>query len=356
MKKKVILFGPLPPPYGGVSVYFGALVEHLKGAGVRVWALLGDGREREGVRYVRHRRFGVVPALLSEGRGARVLDASHFHLEYPNKFLLPLWLAAKRALGFEWCKNVLDGSLPARQPEFGALRQFLFRRAVASVDEFVVASEELRRWLQEEIGVTQKVTVIPCLLNIPRAALDAPPSKEIESQLATYLRRPRRVCAVGVFIPEYGFAHAARAVERLRAETGEEIGLALLDGTFARDEAYRAEVLRGRADWITVVENVPNPQVYQVLRRSDAAVRAFGYESYGISRVEAMWCGLPVIATTAGETRGMMTYEFGDTDALVAQLRRALYDPPRAEIARWAETFSREADENLRDLKSVLGL
>ncbi len=356
MGRRIVLLGPLPPPYGGVSVYFGALAEHLKGAGVRVWALLGDGSAREGVRFVRHRRFGIVAALLAEGRGARVLDASHFHLEHPNKFLLPIWLAAKRALRFKWYKNVLDGTLPARARQFGPARQFLFRRAVASVDEFVVVSEELRRWLKEEIGVGQKVTVIPCLLNIPRATLDAPLSEETGARLTSYLPSARRVCSVGVFTREYGFAHVAEAVERLRAETGEEIGLALLDGTFARDDAYRAEVLRGRGEWITVVENVPNPQVYQVLRRSDCFVRAVAREGYGISRVEAAWCGTPVVATNVGETRGMLTYEFGDVDALVEQLRRAIYDPPREEIARWAETFGREADENLRAIKDVLGL
>jgi glycosyltransferase involved in cell wall biosynthesis len=357
MSRRVVLLGPLPPPYGGVSIYFGALAELLRESGVRVWALTGDADSfGPHVRRILHRRLGLLPALFREGRGARVLDASHFHFEYPHALLLPAWLACKSLLRFEWYKNVHDGSLPARYESFGRARRFLFRRAANAVTEFVVVSEELRRWLTEEVGVAQPVRVVPSLLPFDRRALDAPPSQEIASRLARYLSRPRRVCTVGVFIPEYGFAHAAEAVERLRAETGEEIGLALLDGTFARDEEYRAEVLRGREDWITVVENVPHPQVYQILKRSDAFVRAFAHESYGLSRVEAIRCGVPVIATNVGETRGMMTYDFGDVDALTDQLRRALRDPPREEIARWAETFGREADENLRAIKDVLGL
>ncbi|MFL6229900.1 MAG: glycosyltransferase family 4 protein [Pyrinomonadaceae bacterium] len=357
MKKKIILFGPLPPPYGGVSVYVSALAEHLKGSGVRVWALFGDRSRREPhVRFFRHRRFGVAPALLGEGRGARVLDATHFHLEYPNKFLLPVWLAAQRALGFEWYKNILDGSLPARHREFSRLQRFLFRRAVRAVTEFVVVSEELRRWLLDELKVAQPITVIPCLLNIPERTLAAPLSARTQARLAPYLARRVRVCSVGVFTPEYGFAHAAEAVERLRVEMNEDIGLVLLDGTFARDEAYRAEVLRAGRDWITVLENVPNPEVYQLMKRSGAFVRATAHEGYGISRVEAIWCDVAVVATTAGETRGMLTYKFGDTGALARQLRRALTDPPREELAAWAAAYRREADENLRALKNVLGL
>jgi glycosyltransferase involved in cell wall biosynthesis len=356
MSRKVVLLGPLPPPFGGVSVYMGLLLEHLRGARVRVWAYFGEPFEGDaGVRRFRHRRLGLVPLALGEGRGARVLDATHFHLEHPNPLLLPAWLLCKLLLRFRWYKNILDGSLPARWREFTPARRALFRMAARGADEFVVVSEELRRWLLEEVGVRQPVTVVPCLLPVPAQHLDAPLPEGLEAPLRQYLARPRRVCAVGVFIEDYGFLDAARAVERLREETGEDIGLVLLDGTFARDEAYRAEVLGGR-EWVTVAENVPNPDVYKVMRRSDAFVRAFGRESYGISRVEALWCGLPVVATTAGETRGMLTYEFGDVETLTRQLRRALYEPGACDVARWAEQYRREAGENLESLRKVLGL
>lgn len=356
MSRKVVLLGPLPPPYGGVSVYLSALREHLRGEGVRTWALYGDKGERDAQTvYVNHRRFELLPVLLREGRGARVLDATHFHFEYPHKILLPLWLACKRALGFEWHKNVLDGTLPARHREFTRAQHRLFRRAVANVDRFVVVSEELRRWLRDEVGARQEITVVPCLLPIPRRHLEGALPAALEARLAGYFGSARRVCAVGVFIPSYGFAQVAAAVESVRRETGEDVGLALLDGAFARDEQYRTGVLKGR-EWITVLENVPNPDVYRIMRRSDAFVRGVSHEGYGISRVEATWCGLPVVATRAGETRGMLTYEFGDVDELTAQLRRALYDETAHNVGDRAEVFRVEAEANLRALRQVLKL
>lgn len=356
MSRKVVLLGPLPPPYGGVSVYTSFLFEHLRSRGVRAWAYFGETAEGEpGVRRFRHRRLGLFALALREGRGARVLDTTHFHLEHPHPLLLPLWLVCKLALRTRWYKNILDGSLPARHREFSPLRQLLFRLSLRAVDEFVVVSEELRRWLVEELGVRRKVSVIPCLLPVPARHLEAELPAVAASALGPYLRRGRRVCAVGVFIHDYGFRDAAEAVELLRRETGEDIGLVLLDGTFARDVEYRAETLRGR-DWITVLENVPNPDVYKIMRRSDAFVRAVRREGYGISRVEALWCGLPVVATKVGETRGMLTYDHGDTRALAAQLKRALHDSPSAEIASWAETYRREAEANVRALEVVLGL
>lgn len=356
MSRKVVLLGPLPPPSGGVSVYMSLLLEHLRPEGARAWAYFGEPfRGEPGVSLFRHRRLGLVPLALREGRGARVLDATHFHLEHPNPLLLGAWLACKLVLRFRWYKNILDGSLPSRQRGFSPLRRLLFRLALGAADEFVVVSEELRRWLKDELRVRQKVSVVPCLLPVPRRHAEGPLSGRLESELRPYLERRRRVCSAGVFTGDYGFADAARAVERLRDETGEDIGLLLLDGAFARDEAYHASVLEGR-EWITVLESVPNPSVYKIMRRADAFVRATRREGYGISRVEAAWCGLPVVATGVGETRGMLTYEFGDVDGLTAQLRRALYDPAARDVGAWAGRFGREAEENLASLREILGL
>jgi len=355
MNRRIILFGPLPPPYGGVAIYMKALVERLRGSNVRVWTYAGAKPKDAGIRFIAHRRLGTFWALLAEGRNARILDASHFHLEYPNPLLLPIWLLLKRWLGFAWCKNILDGSLPKRYPYFTPLQRRLFHRAVKAVDEFVVVSEDLRQWLQEEIRVRQPIAVIPCLLPPAPGDQGAKLSPRTEALVKPYLAREQRVCSIGVFFPSYGFKDVAEAVEELRARTRKDIGLLLLDGGFVRDEDYRAAVLWNR-DWITVVEEVPNPEIREILRRSDVFVRGFADESYGISRVEALWAGLPVIATRAGETRGMLLYDFGDVDQLVNQLQAVLLYPLYEEQNPWAEQYRCEAEENLQAVAKVLGI
>lgn len=355
MSKRIILFGPLPPPYGGVATYMQALLAHLRETNIRVWTY-GTFKPREPqVRFVAHRRLGTLWALIAEGRNARILDASHFHLEYPNSLLLPLWLVSKWFLRFEWYKNVLDGSLPKRYANFGLMQRWLFKRAVNAVDHFVVVSEDLLRWLQDELKVRQPITVIPCLLPTPAANEKQRLSKETQAQLEAYFLRDKRVCSIGVFFPSYGFGDVAEAVEELRERTGKDIGLVLLDGAFVRDEDYREAVLWDR-DWITVLEKVPNPEIYEILKRSDVFVRAFADESYGISRIEALWCGLPVIATRAGETRGMLLYDFGDVEELTNQLQAVLVDPALEQKNPWAARYRQEAEENLRAVRKVLGL
>jgi len=332
-----------------------ALVAQLHGPSVRVWTYGGAKPDDPDIRFIAHRRLGTLWALLAEGRKARILDASHFHLEYPNPLLLPLWLVLKRLLRFEWYKNVLDGSLPGRYPQFGTLQRWLFHRAVKNVNEFVVVSEDLRRWLKEEIKARQPITVIPCLVPNPISGGNGKLSRTTEGFIKAYLACAKRVCSIGVFFPSYGFKDVAQAVERLRDRTSEDIGLILLDGGFVRDEEYRNETLRGR-DWITVLEKVPNPELYEILKRSDVFVRAFADESYGIARIEAIWSGIPVVATRAGETRGMLLYDFGNEEELVSQLNAALFDSVAKDISFWADCYHREAEENLQAVARVLGV
>jgi glycosyltransferase involved in cell wall biosynthesis len=354
MSRKVVLLGPSPPPYGGVSIYVGALFNRLKRRGLRLWTY-GDAEVcGPSVRFMKDKRRDLVPLVLREGRGARVADCTHFLFEYPSA-LVPVWVALRRLLGLEWVKIVHDGSLPARHPSFTPARRALFRMAAASVTEFVVVGEELERWLREELKVSQPVSVARSLLPVPREGYEpgALP-RALEAALEDYTRRARRVCSAGAFIPDYGFLHAAEAIERLR-RGGEDAGLVLLDGGFASDAVYREQVLRGR-EWITVLKNIPHPQVFEVMRRSHAFVRGFAHESYGLSRVEAIWCGLPVVATRAGETRGMLLYDFGDVDALTLQLVRAISGEQSPATAEWAAKYRREAEENLRAIAAKLGL
>ncbi len=354
MGKQVILFGPYPPPYGGVSIYVSALFEFLQGFDVKLWTYGDKELKDPKVSFMKDKRLGIIPLLITGGYRARIADCNHFLVEYPS-ILVPVWALLKPLLRFEWVKIIHDGTLPSRYSSFGTFRKLLFRLAARSVTRFIVVSEDLQHWLRHEIKVKQEVLLIKSLLPVPYRESNAPLPAEMENALSRYLRHHKRVCSIGVFIPSYGFKHVADAIERIRQETDEDIGLVLLDGAFADDEDYRSEVLQQR-DWITVLRNVPHPSVLQILKRSDLFVRAFGMDSYGLSRVEAIWCGLPVVATKAGEVRGMLLYDYGDEKELIRQIKRALFSPPVQDVRAWAERFQREAEENLQALIKGLGL
>lgn len=352
MSRRIVLLGPYPPPYGGVAIFTKALFEFTEGRGAELWAAGENLPVRPNVSPIDYRRLGLIPLLLRKGFKARIIDSFYYLLEYPNPLMVPLWALSKLVLRFEWVKVVHDGSLPSRYAGFGLLRKLLFKLSVSLVDEFAVVNEGINKFLKDDIGVRQNVSTVNALLPIPESELGAVLSNEIKTVLAQY---DRRVVSTGVFIPSYGFAQVADAVEKIRNETGENVGLILIDGVFVRDENYRATVLQGR-EWITVLESIPHPQVLQIFRHSDVFVRGFEHEGYGLSRIEAIWCGIPVIVAMGKESRGMLLYEFGDLDALVANLRSALSNPSANEVEQWASVFQREAEENLERWMRIMKL
>jgi glycogen synthase len=352
MKETVILMGPHPPPYGGVAIFTSALFEFMKDKGVKLWAV-GEGQLREkNVSFMNYRRLGLVPLLLRDGFKARIVDSFHFLVEYPNIVLVPLWVALKQLLRFRWIKVVHDGSLPARHDDFGLPRKLLFRIAIGSVDEFVVVNEELNTWLRNGIGIRQKVTTINALLPIPEDEFNAALPAEVKYAIAQF---SKRVVTTGVFIPSYGFKQVAEGVERIRRKSGENIGLILIDGAYISNDEYRSEVLKKR-DWIIVLEKIPHPHVLQIFKMSNVFVRGCRHEGYGLSRIEAIWCGIPVVAARGEESRGMLMYDFDDVEALIRQINRALSNSSKQEVLNWGAVFQREAEENLKQWQKIMGV
>jgi glycosyltransferase involved in cell wall biosynthesis len=351
---KAILFGPLPPPHGGVSVFMQGLGQAVLEQGGKVWTYTGKrDRYPNDALYVDHRRFGHLIAAFRQARHGRVTDSTHFHVEYPNLVLLPLWLLAKMVLGFRWVKIIHDGSLPSRYGSFGRLSKMLFRFAIKNVDEFVAASPQIGTWL-EGLGVERsRIKVIPTVL--PRRGDASAEGTEALPILEKFLSSKHRICSIGTFIPSYGFHHVAEGVEMVRDELKLDIGLLLIDGLFARDDDFRSGVLKGR-EWITVVEDVSNEAIPKIMEKCDAFVRASEHESLGISRIEALWSGVPVIATNVGECRGMFLYEFGDIDALTRHIRTVINGGKATDAEKAALTLLQEAARNYSDhLSSIMG-
>ena len=352
MSRKVILLGAWPPPYGGVAIFTSTLFEYIKDYGVKLWIYGGKEIEDSRIRFIKYKRLGIIPQLIKDAFKARIADSSHFLVEHPNLVLVPSWVFSKLLLRFEWLKIIHDGSLPSRYKGFSPVQKLLFKLAIRSVNEFIVVNDNINSWLCNEIKVKQKVSTINALLPLPHRSFSASLPAEIERSFARY---SKRVCSTGVFIPSYGFKQVADSLEKIRQESGENIGLIIIDGTFICDESYRSEVLRQR-EWITVLENMPHPLVLQIFKQSDVFVRGFRFEGYGLSRIEAIWCGTPVVAAQGEESRGMLLYDYGDEEELIRQIKKTLFNPPEQEVQKWARQFQLEAEENLRRWMRVLGL
>src|SRR4029078_7866734 len=77
-------------------------------------------------------------------------------------------------------------------------------------------------------------------------------------------------------------------------------------------------------------------------------------ESIGLSKIEALWCGIPVISSNTGEKRGMLVYDFDDIDGICRHLRTIFNGGWAPGADEWAEYFRNEAERNLQDFVAVI--
>jgi glycosyltransferase involved in cell wall biosynthesis len=179
------------------------------------------------------------------------------------------------------------------------------------------------------LGVPRaRMSVVPCGVDLERFTPDGP---------AGARGARHRIVAVGRLVPRKGFA---TAIEALRGVPNAELVVAggpergrLADDPEAGRLREVAERL-GVADRLQLLGRVSRQDMPALLRSADVVVCTPWYEPFGIVPLEAMACGVPVVAGAVG---GLVdTVVDGATgelvhprrpDQLAATLRRLLADP-----------------------------
>ncbi|OMC33036.1 glycosyl transferase [Mycobacterium sp. GA-1841] len=161
-----------------------------------------------------------------------------------------------------------------------------------------------------------RTSVVPCGVDLDLFTPDGP-----------HLRRraPHRIVSVGRFVPRKGFDLAIRALA-----TVPETELVIVGGPpraeLARDpEAGRLLQLAeqvGVAGRVKLCGSVDRAEMPAVLRSADIVACTPWYEPFGIVPLEAMACGVPVVASAVG---GML-------DTVVDDVTGRLVPPKRPDL------------------------
>ncbi|MFF5217710.1 glycosyltransferase [Micromonospora sp. NPDC000442] len=182
------------------------------------------------------------------------------------------------------------------------------------------------------MGVARSaITVVPSGVNQRIFTPDGPAARRDPGRL--------RLLGVGRLVERKGFQDAVRA---LRAVPGAEYVLLggppaarLSDDGFARRLCALAEA-EGVADRVHLVGAVPRADMPRWYRSADLLVATPWYEPFGLTPLEAMACGTPVVGTAVGGlTDTVVPGVTGDLvpprdpQALGVALRRLLDDPDR---------------------------
>jgi glycosyltransferase involved in cell wall biosynthesis len=350
--KNVALIGPYPPPYGGISTFMLNLqaLLLLHNFSFKFLAFRSANLHSENTIPISSGLQGVLALFTNLMNVDIALDCTEFCLEYPSWRRVYLWLFTKRLTKFRWIKMVHNGSLPMRYKSFSLLQRKVFKHALSHIDELIVVNDELANWVKNTFDYRRPIVVVGSLL--PSQADEL--FHELDAKLLQFLHEHEKiVCSIGVFTQVYGFDDVVETVEELRTDLHKNIGVVLIDAGFDREPGFQHKITANR-EWIYTLKGIPISQVKDILKQSDIFVRATKYESYGLSRVEAIFCEKPVVATNVGETRGMLLYEYGDRKTLREQIQRALFSSTALEQSHWSEFYRQQADENWSKLRDIL--
>ena len=209
-------------------------------------------------------------------------------------------------------------------------------RIVGAVDRLVAATTVERNHLMQHYGADPaRIAVIPCGVDTNLFM----PGEQVAARAALGLDDRPRLLYVGRLAPIKGLGTLLDAMARLRA-AGSRVHLSIVGGDAdeplnGHEGELRARLARldlGGA--VTFVGAQPQERLRAWYVAADATVLPSHYESFGMVALEAMACGIPVVASRVGGLQttvrdgvtGLLVRE-SDPAALAGALDRLLGDP-----------------------------
>jgi len=189
-----------------------------------------------------------------------------------------------------------QGSGDTSPPE----RRWLEPGVGRSVDRIIATcSDEV--FELKSMGIdTGKVSIAPCGVDLALFSADGPPEPR---------RRTHRILSVGRLVPRKGVDLVIRSLPLLSEAGFDDVELLIVgggaeSGVLPSDPEVRRLLALARglgvADRVTLQGQVPRGAMPGVFRSADAVVCTPWYEPFGIVPLEAMACGVPVVAAAVG--------------------------------------------------------
>lgn len=344
------LLGSYPPPYGGVAVFVKNLHKCLMKENVLHKMIINSSERYPGMENLKEDLLGYFFQLLRIKRGSCIIDSCNMFLEYPVKEKAKVWNFLLKVKKWKWIKIFHDGTLPARYLDFSKEEKEMFITSINGMKKILVVSDELSTWLKHDICYLGDVEIIESIL--PKDI----EIKELDYSVESFIQEHEFiVTSIGTGNKEYGFQDVIAAVQQSKYRN--QIGIVLVDGNFAEKNEVYLERIRNykKLENVCYIEGgLDNEKTGALLSKSTVFVRGVHYESYGISRVEAVLAGIPVIATNVGETRGMLLYTPGDIQELKERLDDVLDGKSNIDLNEWKKFYEMKAENNYKIIKNII--
>lgn len=212
--------------------------------------------------------------------------------------------------------------------QIGKRRWYAFTKMQTQVarrlPRVLTVSESSKRDIANDHGVPpERIHVVPVGVD-----------PELFAPLPEIARVPGRlITTASADVTMKGLSFLLEAVAKLRTER--HIELTIIGKAKTDSAASRAISELGLADAVTFVSGVSDRRIVELYAEAELAVVPSLYEGFSLPAIEAMSCGVPLVATTGGalpEVAGKhgetcFLTEPGDAEALASVLQDALDSP-----------------------------
>ena len=349
MRIGLLICGDLDILTGGF-LYDRMLVKYLREQGEEVEVISTPWRA-----YGLHLFDNVSRSLLKRLRAANLDVLIQDELAHPSLFLLNKRLKRHVKYPIITLVHLLRSSethpAPLKQL-YGAVE----KRYLKSVDGAIYNCETTRMSVERLLGKKLSFVVAHPGRDHLRQGLSLEEVAARAKQIG-----PLRIISIANVLPNKGLSVLIEALSKLPADSWR---LKVL-GSLKMDASYVAAIRRqiaeaGLTAHVSLPGTVPNGEMPAHLAGSDLLVVPSYYEAFAIAYLEAMSFGLPVIASTAGGARELITHgqegfllSPGDADTLAHYLQQVIQDRERllqmSLAARrrvdahptWAQSFGR---------------
>jgi glycosyltransferase involved in cell wall biosynthesis len=322
MRVGLVIFGSLDTRTGGY-LYDRRLLDHLRSRGDQTHVVSLPLRT-----YPRHLADNLSPSLARRLTGERFDVLLQDELNHPSLVVLNRWLRARAGYPLVTLVHLLRSS-ERRVSPWHRVYAAVERRYLDTVDAAVFNCDTTRAAVEGLLG-----HAVPGVVAYPGCDHMGVQISEAEVVARARARGPLRVLSVANVVPGKGLHVLVAALGRLSAQ----LWRLTVVGSLTMDRAYvkRLRGLIGRLGLVANVDllgSVPHHRVAEHLAASHLLAVPSSYEALGIAYLEAMWFGLPVIATSAGgahevveEGREGFFVAPGDVDALSGHFRLLVAD------------------------------
>jgi glycosyltransferase involved in cell wall biosynthesis len=318
MRVGLIIYGDLETLTGGY-IYDRRLVNYLRAQGDQVEVISLAWRN-----YGRHLTDNLSRHLLRRLQEAKFDALIQDELNHPSLFLLNQWLKRRAYYPIVTLVHLLRSS-ESHPVWLKRVYEAVERKYLKTVAGAIFNCNTTRDAVKQLIGRD-----IPGVVAYPgRDHLHYGISLD---DVAERARRPGplRIIFLANVIPGKGLHTLIEALNQMTHGSWRlmVVGSLTMDSSYS--DSIRNQIIRtGLSDYIDLVGAARNDEIPAYLVKNHVLVVPSSYEALGIVYLEAMGCGLPVIATAAGGAREIVSHGEvgfltppGDADMLAQYLRQ----------------------------------